>query len=189
MNCKWTVTLAAAMLTVLSIASANASESGVYIGASAGQSGIKDQTDNPSGAGTVSLDATDTAYKGFVGYRFAWLPIIDLAVEASYNDFGKPSQTSAGQNLNYTLRGETAAGLLILPLGPLDLYGKAGALYWTVDKNIGGTSSSKTGTNPFYGAGIGFRVWKLGVRAEYEYYDVPNLDRVQMYSAGVLFQF
>ena len=38
------------------------------------------------------------------------------------------SQTVGGQNMQFKLHGYNAAGLLIFPLGPIDLYGKAGVI-------------------------------------------------------------
>jgi hypothetical protein len=183
------MTLAAVALTAMTISGAGAADSGLYIGAGAGQANIKDKPDNPSAPGTIDFSSNSTAYQMFVGYRLTAIPLLDFAAEAGYTDFGSPSKTVQGQNVQYKLRGEQVSGLAILPLGPLDFYGKVGAMYWTSDKNIGGTSSSKTGTNGFYGAGLGFKVWKLGVRAEYDYYNVPNIDRVQSYSVSALFFF
>jgi outer membrane immunogenic protein len=177
-----TVVLAAGLLGSLCISQANAA-SGLYLGAGLGQSSVKDS----SSAGT--LDSTDAAYKAFVGYRFNLIPIIDLAVEGGYTDFGKPSQTISGQNVQFKLHGADAAALLIFPLGPFDFYGKAGILSWSADASAGGTTSSTTGTDPFYGVGAAFYFWKIGIRAEYEQYKIKDVDRVQMYSLSALFQF
>lgn len=174
--------LAAALSGGVCVSQAYAA-SGLYLGAGLGQSSVKDDT----GSGT--LDAHDSAYKAFVGYRFNMIPIIDLAVEAGYTDFGKPSQTLGGQNVELKLHGPNAAGLLIFPLGPFDLYGKVGMLHWTADASAGGNSSSTTGTDPYYGIGVGFYLWKIGVRAEAEQYKIKDVDRVQMYSVSALFQF
>jgi hypothetical protein len=176
------VTLAAALLSSLCISRADAA-GGLYLGAGVGQSTIKDNTS------TGNLDASDTAYKAFVGYRFNLIPIIDLAVEGGYTDFGKPSQTFSGQNVQFKLHGYNAAGLLIFPVGPIDLYGKAGMLSWSADTSAAGTTSSQTGTDPFYGVGVGFYIWKIGIRAEYERYQIKDVDQVQMYSVSALFQF
>jgi hypothetical protein len=157
--------------------------SGLYLGAGLGQSTIKENT--PAG----SLDANDTAYKVFVGYRFNIIPIIDLAVEGGYTDFGKPSQTINNTNVEFKLHGYNAAGLLIFPLGPFDLYGKVGMLSWSADANVAGTTSSRTGTDPFYGLGAAFYFWKMGVRAEAEQYKIKDTDRVLLYSVSALFQF
>ena len=50
-------------------------------------------------------------------------------------------------------------------------------------------TTSRTGTDPFYGVGAGFYVWKIGIRAEYERYKIKDVDRVQMFSVNALFQF
>ena len=146
MTARWPAALVAALLSALSICSAGAADGGLYIGAGVGQGSIKDDTSNPNGAGTINFNSDDAAYKAFIGYRFTGIPLVDLAAEAGYIAFGKPSQTSLGQNVQYKLHGANAAGLVIFPLGPLDLYGKAGVLSWSSEKNIGGTASSKSGT-------------------------------------------
>src|SRR4029077_15889230 len=122
--------------------------------------------------------------------RFNMIPIIDLAVEGGYTDFGKPSQSVNGQNMQFKLHGYNAAGLLIFPLGPIDLYGKAGVIWWNMDvSSAGAMTTSSSGSDMFYGAGVGFYVWKLGFRAEYERYQIKDVDRVDMFSVNVLFQF
>jgi hypothetical protein len=176
----------AAMLLAASTA-AGAADSGFYIGAGVGEGSIKDQPSSASG--TLSFDSKDTSYKAFVGYRFTWLPILDLAAEAAYTDFGKPGQTSAGQNLDYKLSGASGAGLVILPLGPLDLFGKVGVMSWSLDKTVAGVSTSKSGTNAVYGVGVGFKIWRIGVRAEYEHFEVKEVDRAEMVSVSAVFQF
>jgi hypothetical protein len=183
MNRKLSIALAALLLSVLSVSRADAA-SGLYIGAGLGQSTVKTDV-----TGSGEFDASDAAYKAFVGYRFNLLPIFDLAAEAGYTDFGKPSQSLGGQNAQFKLHGADAAGLLIFPLGPFDLYGKVGVLSWSLDSNTAGTSSSKTGSDPFYGIGAAFYFWKMGIRAEFEQYKIKDVDRVQMYSLSALFQF
>lgn len=181
MNLKRTAALATALLGALLFYSAGAAGSGLYIGAGAGRGSIKDNS--------IDFDSNDTAYKAFVGYRFTMIPLLDFAAEGGYIDFGKPSRSSAGQNLQYKLNGWNAAGLVIFPLGPLDFFGKAGALSWSSEKTVAGTTSSKSGSNAFYGAGVGFKIWKLRVRAEYERFDVRDIDRAEMVSVSAVFQF
>jgi len=182
MNHRLSATLAALLLSSLCIPDASAA-GGLYLGAGLGQASIKES------AGGATFDASDAAYKAFVGYRFNLIPIIDLAVEGGYTDFGKPSQDIGGQNVQIKLHGPNAAGLLIFPLGPIDFYGKAGVLSWKADVTPSGTGSSTSGSDPFYGVGVGFYIWKIGIRAEYEKYNIKDTDRVQMYSVSALFQF
>jgi hypothetical protein len=156
---------------------------GLYLGAGIGLATVKDEVN------TETLDADDTAFRGFVGYRTNALPIVDLAIEGAYTDFGRPSQTLAGQTVQFKLSGASVAGLLILPLGPLDLYAKGGALSWRSERSNGTSIASQSGTDPFYGAGVGFYLWKVGVRAEYERFQIKDVDRLEMLSLSVLFQF
>jgi len=176
------LTALAAVLFGLSIPYAHAA-SGFYLGAGLGQATVKDDT--PSG----NFDASDAAFKAFVGYRLNVIPIIDLAAEGGYTDFGKPSQSVGGQNVVFKLHGLNAAGLLIFPFGPLDFYGKVGVLSWSLDSNPSGNTTSRSGTDPFYGVGVGFRFGKVGIRGEYEQYQIKDVDRVQMVSVSLLYQF
>jgi hypothetical protein len=155
---------------------------GLYLGAAIGKAGIKDNIN------TETFDSNDAAYKAFIGWRFK-VPIVDLAIEGAYTDFGKPSQTVGAQRVETKLHGPSLAGLAILPLGPIDLYGKAGAINWSADTTIGGSTTSKSGTDTFYGLGVGFTIWKLGLRAEYERFQVKDVDRVDLFSLSALFQF
>jgi hypothetical protein len=172
--------LAAALCAVPLFASG--ADGGIYIGAGAGRGHIEENA--------VGFDSNGTAYKGFIGYRLGALPIVDLAVELGYTDFGHPAQdTSLGQRVEYKLRGASAAGLLILPIGPIDLFAKAGGVRWSSERTINGTASNRNGTTALVGAGIGLRVWRIGLRAEYEYFDVKNIDRADMLSVSAIFQF
>jgi outer membrane immunogenic protein len=182
MNHAMRNTLAAALLGSASLSQVHAAD-GLYIGAGIGVATVKDEVN------TGTLDSDDTSYKAFVGWRFDVIPLIDLAVEAAYTDFGRPSQTLAGQNVQFKLTGASLAGLLIFPLGPLDLYGKAGLMSWRSERSEGASSSSGSGSDPFYGAGVGFYIWKIGIRAEYERFQVKDVDRVDMVSVSALFQF
>jgi hypothetical protein len=156
---------------------------GPYLGVGAGLATVRDEVD------TGTLDSDDAAYRAFAGWRFDTIPVIDLAVEGAYTEFGKQSQTVGGQDVQFQLRGASVAGLLIFPLGPLDFYGKAGALSWISELRGPGSTRSSSGFDPFYGVGAGFYLWKLGFRAEYERFDIKDVDRVEMLSASVLFQF
>ena len=70
------------------------------------------------------------------------MPVIDLAVEVPYTDFRKPSQGVNAQQCELNLREPSIAGLLILPLGPIDLYAKAGVIDCKLDRTVGGTTQA-----------------------------------------------
>jgi len=156
---------------------------GLYLGAGIGVATVRDDVD------PETLDSDDTAVRVFAGWRFNQIPVIDLAVEGAYTDFGRPSQTLEGREVRYELSGASLAGLLILPVGPLDFYGKVGALSWRSDLSDGGSTTERSGFDPFYGVGFGFYLWKIGGRVEYERFDIKDVDRVEMVSLQALFQF
>jgi len=178
-----------ALVTGLAVASTYAQTAaaadGLYLGIGIGAATVKDDFQ------TSTFESEDVAYKGFIGWRFNQIPIIDLAVEAAYTNFGKPSQTLGmpAQEVEYDLHGPSLAGLLILPLGPLDLYAKGGVLDWKLDGTVGTTTSSRSGTDGFYGVGVGFYLWKLAFRVEYERYEIKDVDKLDMFSLDMLFQF
>lgn len=174
--------LAALLLGIAGILPGHAAD-GFYLGAGIGVATVRDDVD------PESLDSDDTAGRVFAGWRFNQIPVVDLAIEGAYTDFGRPSQSLNGQEVRYKLSGASLAGLLILPVGPLDFYGKAGALSWRSELSNGGSTTDGSGFDPFYGAGFGFYLWKVGIRVEYERFDIKDVDRVEMVSLQALFQF
>jgi len=132
------VVLIGAMLAAVSAFPVQAAD-GFYLGAGIGESTVREDTSSGS------FDSSATGYKAFAGYRFNKIPIVDLAAEAGYVDFGKPSQTVGAQNAQFKLHGGYLAGLLIFPIGPFYLYGKGGALAWKAESTIGSLGSSRSG--------------------------------------------
>jgi outer membrane immunogenic protein len=179
MNRKWPAIVAGALFGLF-VPQLHAE--GLYIGAAIGKAGIKDNIN------TQTFDSNDAAYKAFIGWRFK-VPVVNLAVEGAYTDFGKPSQTLGSQRVESKLHGPSVAGLLILPLGPFDLYGKGGAINWNADTTIGGATTSRSGTDAFYGVGAGLNLGPFGLRAEYERFQIKDVDRVDLFSVSALFQF
>lgn len=185
MNRTGQVLLAGLAAALLTYGQAAAAADGLYLGLGIGAATVKDDFQ------TSTFEADDVAYRAFIGWRFDEIPVIDLAVEAAYTNFGKPSQTLGmpAQNVEYELHGPSLAGLLILPLGPVDLYAKGGVLDWQLDRTVGATTSSHSGTDGFYGVGAGFYLWKLAFRVEYERFEIEDVDRLEMFSLDVLIQF
>jgi OmpA-like transmembrane domain len=92
--------IAASTVLLAALASAPAfagADSGFYLGAGVGQASasdidIQDQEFN--------FDGDDTGYKALVGFNFGWIPLIDLAVEGSYTDFGKAGAANWDGNVS-----------------------------------------------------------------------------------------
>jgi hypothetical protein len=179
--------LAVALLAlggISSISYAEENSSGVYLGAGVGQFNVQiddiDQTDNA----IQRLDDDDAAWKAFVGYRFN--PYI--ALEAAYIDLGKPNGRSdaSGSSGDYRLRLKGFAPYIIgtLPIGPVELFGKAGYYFYDVDLRVDiddplapDFDSSKSDEDFIYGVGIGATFFDhLNARLEYERIDSDVID-------------
>jgi len=181
------------MLGVLALgfaATAHAgAESGFYIGGGVGNASVEATDANPLGGANLNFDESDAGYKLFAGFNFGVLPLINLAVEGGYVDFGAPQGTIAGQNLSHEVDGFNAFGLGGVNLGPLMLFAKAGLISWDADSVVGATTTTDSGTDAAYGAGLQFQLLSIGVRAEYERYEVSDLDSLDLLSASVTYTF
>jgi len=154
-----------------------AADNGIYLGASVGQSGL--QIDD------FDYDASATGYKIIAGWRFLdW-----LAVEGNYVDFGSGDDRVEGTKIEAEADGISLSAVGFLPVGPVDLFARVGAVDWSADISSPGLSSdSDDGTDLTYGIGAQFRVWSLSIRAEYEMFDVSDAD-LDMISVGVTWTF
>lgn len=156
---------------------ANAADNGIYIGAAVGQAAVEldDVLANDD------FDGDDLGYKIIVGIR----PLDWLGLEAAYVNFGEPDDRVAGARLKADGDGFMGQAVGFWALGPIDLFAKAGVISW--DTKVGNFKSD--GTDLTYGAGIQFRLLSLAVRAEYEVFDVDDLDDANLFSLGVTYTF
>jgi len=167
------------LIATLSLASlpAVAADNGIYLGASVGQSSL--QVDD------FNYDASATGYKLIAGWRFLdW-----LAVEGNYIDFGSGDDRVEGTKIETEADGISLSAVGFLPVGPVDLFARVGAVDWSADLSSPGLDNgSEDGTDLTYGVGAQFRVWSLSIRAEYEMFDVSDAD-LDMISVGVTWTF
>lgn len=167
----------AALLLLTSGGAAVAADNGIYIGGSVGRADL--QIDDVAGLDDFKGD--DTGFKLIAGIR----PLDWLAVEANYVNFGEPEDTVGASRLKADGDGISAFAVGFLPVGPVDVYGKLGLISW--DSEIAGFDED--GTDLAYGVGAQFRVWSFSVRAEYEIFDVDDVDDLNMLSIGATFTF
>jgi OOP family OmpA-OmpF porin len=173
--------LLAAALLALPVLPAVAADNGFYLGASVGQANlnIDDLTDNLFE--DDDFEGDDLAFKLIAGIR----PLDWLGVEAAYVNFGEPEDTVGGTKLKADGDGISAFAVGFLATGPVDLFAKVGLISW--DSKISG-SFDDDGTDLAYGAGAQFRVLGLSIRAEYEKFDISDVD-LDMISVGLTYTF
>lgn len=172
-------------ILLLSTVSARAADNGFYLGGSVGQANV--EIENIADINTADFKGDDTAWKLIAGIR----PLDWLGVEASYVDFGEAEDTVNVQGSDVRLKadgdGISAFVVGFLPIGPVDVFAKGGLIAW--DSKIAESGFDEDGTDLAYGVGAQFRVWGLSVRAEYEIFDVEDVDDLNMVSVGVTYTF
>jgi hypothetical protein len=175
--------IAAAVAAACSLFSlpAVSADNGIYLGASVGQSSVQYDDLN------LDFDASATGFKAIAGWRFLdW-----LAVEGNYVDLGSGDDNVLGEKVTSDVNGVSLSAVGFLPIGPVDLFARVGAINWNADLEAPGLDikASDDGTDLTYGVGAQFRVWSLSVRGEYERFDISNADTVDMFSIGVTWTF
>lgn len=172
--------LAAGMATV----PAHSADNGIYLGGSVGAAGVK--ADDSFDGSNFNYDAGSTGFKLIAGWRF----LDALAVEADYVDLGSGSDKVQGIELETDVNGVSVSAVGFLPLGPVDLMARVGAINWNADLRAPGFPKiSEDGTDFTWGVGAQFRVSSLAIRAEYEQYDIADANTVDMISLGVTWTF
>jgi outer membrane protein with beta-barrel domain len=160
---------------------------GLYVGASVGNAKVNDG--DVLGSDFSASDTASKVYGGFTIMKF-------LAVEVSYNKLGSPKDTVSGGTTDAEIKitGYDAYAVGVLPLGKrFEIFGKAGLIFWDGKSEFSGAfngSESDSGNDPAYGAGIVWHLFKrLDVRAEYERFNIKNIDKVEFGSIGANFRF
>ena len=123
--------------------------------------------------------------KVFAGFRF----MDHFGLEASYVDFGSPSDVVNGFDIDNDAHAFDAFAVGFLPLTTFDLFGKVGLVSWDSKFDISELDFSQDhdGTDLAYGVGAQFRLGSFAIRGEYEVFDFA--DNVNMLSVGVSWTF
>jgi len=179
--------LAAAALILLAAEQASAevgNESGLYVGGGVGQFNL--EIDGLDGVDEAidGLDADDTAWKAFVGWRLNRY----LSLEAAYVDFGGPEDdfTATGSSGDYRveLSGFAPYVVVTAPLGPVEVSGRLGYYFYDVETRADFDditqdvfTSDDSGEDLVYGVGVGLTLFeRLNARLEYEIVDLEGAD-------------
>jgi OOP family OmpA-OmpF porin len=185
--------IAAAALTMPVLALAQ--DGGGYFGASIGPSKAKhwcSTGDLPPGAAVAACDARGKGWKMFAGYRINRF----FGFEGSFIDFDKSSltATSGPESTTVTARATalSAAAVGIIPLGPLEVFGKAGIAKVKAqsrEARLSGTTFKlgKNDNEAHYGLGLNYRLTSgWDVRAEFERI---RDSRIDFFSLGIQYRY
>jgi outer membrane immunogenic protein len=160
---KW---IAAVMLTSLSSV-AWANDSGLYVGAGVGKYNIEVEDVDAD-----TFEGDDTVLKVFAGYRIN--PF--LALELDYIDLGETSDTVGDIDFRSEINGFAPYVIGTLPLGPIEVFAKAGYYFYNVEFTADGARELDESDEDFvYGVGAGLTLFgHLHARLEYEIIDITD---------------
>jgi hypothetical protein len=190
--------IAAAAIALLGVGTALAQDMGVenergfYFGGGVGQFNVElDGLDGVDEA-IEDLDADDTSWKAFVGYRLN--PYISF--EAAYLDFGRPNDefTATGSSGDYTVELAGFAPYIVgtVPVGPVELSARAGYYIYDLETSVDIDdlgddvfTSDDSGEDFVYGVGVGLTLFeRLNARLEYEIIDLTGADADAFWLSG-----
>ena len=185
------VALAAAGLMLVPTAHAQwllKQDTGLYIGAAAGQSKVRNFCNDVAASGFPSCDEKDVTWKLSAGYNFSR----NFAVEAGYVDWGKFTFGNAVVSGNVKARGFELLAVGIFPVYQnLSAYGKLGFVRWDADFGARAGSAAVTadekGTEFTFGFGLSYDFTNnIAARLEWQRYADLIVDTL---SLGVVYKF
>lgn len=128
------------------------------------------------------ISENSTGWKIFGGFAGKSL----FALEGGYRDFGTVEVDGLnGAKFESGTTGWDVAGMLRLKVAILDIFGKAGAFFWSTE----GEAMDESGTAFLWGLGAGVRLGPVGVRLEWESVEVDNPNNLSMLSLGATLGF
>lgn len=151
---------------------------GFYLGGGIGDfSSSVDEIDSIDSIDDAGIDFSDgdNAMKVFGGWAFNRY----FAVQADYVDFGESSgAVTPSVSGTSDVQGIAPSIVGTIPIGPVELYGRLGMMFYEVDLNLtGGRVVDESGEDLVWGAGIGIDVLdRLNLRLEYEEIDIEQFD-------------
>lgn len=157
---------------------AMAADNGFYLGAGL----TKSKVDDFAG----QLDFDDESFKLIAGLR----PLDAFGVELNYIDLGRDDARIGPTRVSAKSKAYAGYAVGFVPLAPIDLFAKVGVARWEAETSSGAFGRlDDDGTEFAWGAGLQVRLGSLGVRLEYESFDVSGARRSELISLGATWTF
>jgi OOP family OmpA-OmpF porin len=147
-------------------------ETGFYLGAGLGD--FSADVDSLDDADDVDFDSDEDATKIYAGWQFN--PFV--AVQLDYTDFGESSAAVDLLDIRTDTKGLAPVVVGTLPLGPVELFAKAGVIFYDVEIDTpDDTLIDNSGEDAVVGIGAGLTLFeRLSLKAEYERIDIEEFD-------------
>ena len=176
------IKIAALILGCCLIASTAQANQNVYFGGSLGQSFVETEVKDIEGD-DFKLNENGFAYKIFAGARLS----SQFALEGGYRSMGTVQSKVSDIEFESQMTGYDLHAIGMLNLVLFDLYAKAGVLFWDRQIEFFDIEESESGSNFSWGFGATVKLGTLGVRAEWERFELENYDRLSMLSVGLVY--
>jgi OOP family OmpA-OmpF porin len=164
---------------------------GLYLGGGIGDfSSSVDDINSFNDVDDVGIDFSDSsnAMKLFAGWNFNRY----FAVQGDYVDFGDSSGfvSPSVQGTN-DVQGLALSVVGTIPIGPLELFGRVGVMFYEIDMNLsGGRLVDDSGSDMVWSAGLGIDIKdRVNLRLEYEEIDIAALDEADALWLNVAWKF
>jgi hypothetical protein len=182
MNYRKTIISAIAVFIVCSAGGALAK--GMYTGIGIGNtffsSDVGDAVDE-----LKSIDENSTAWKVFGGFHGSGF----IGVEGGYRSFGSVETTVSDQLFKSKTSGWDVEALGRFQVAIIDIFGKAGAMFWSTEVTLLGSTVDDSGTDFFWGLGAGVHLGPIGARLEWETVEGGGPDNLSMVSLSATLGF
>jgi hypothetical protein len=180
-----TLIFMAIVLVALGSLGASAHARGMYFGAGIGNTFFSSDIENAADQ-IRNIDENSTAWKLFAGFHGSKF----LGVEGGYRSFGKVSSTISDQVFESKTDGwdvEALGRIQIIQI--VDVFAKAGAMFWSTEVTLLGETTDDSGTDFFWGLGAGAHLGPIGARLEWESVTGGGPDNLSMVSLSATLGF
>lgn len=159
-------------------------EENVYFGGSVGQSFVETEVSDIENT-DFKLEENGFAYKILAGARLN----SQFALEGGYRSLGTVKSKVSDIEFESQMTGYDIHALGNLNFGLFDLFAKAGMLFWDRQNSVSNSEydESENGNNFSWGFGATLKLGMLGVRAEWERFELQDYNRLSMLSVGLLY--
>ena len=174
----------ATTVVVTAFCASGALAGGIYAGAGIGNTFFSSEV-NDAVDQIKNIDENSTAWKifgGFNGSRF-------IGVEGGYRSFGSVETTVSDQIFKSKTSGWDVEALGRLQIAIIDIFAKAGAMFWSTEFTLLGKNVDDSGTDFFWGLGAGVRLGPIGARLEWDSVEGGGPDNLSMVSLSATLGF
>jgi len=179
-----TIAIIIGTLVIVGLATSNTAAAGAYVGAGIGNtffsSDYKDALDQ-----VKNIDENSTSWKLFGGFRGPRF----IGVEGGYRSFGKVESSISNQAFKSKTDGWDIEALGRLEIAIIDIFAKAGVMFWSTEVTVLGNTSDDSGTDFFWGLGAGVHLGPIGARLEWESVESDTPDNLSMVSLSATLGF